>query len=848
MSAIADPIAPPQSGGDGRGWQRRIRPAVDAVRDPSPRALLVGNARAGKSTALRRLRGLLDEAARQSVLVQGASTPIDQVPADQVLLVDDLHLLDERTLSALHERADDPATSLIVTTRPWPTPRLARGITRRLELRLPAVVLGHVSRSDLLDAAEEAGALLEPPCAEHILTVTGGVAWLVWEALRQHDPRDCADDPAHRELGRMLHDQIAHRLDTIDPALRAIIDEVCVAPATTTQDSSDDWALQGYAEGLLLRNGQPLPLVRAAVRATIPPHRLIDLYARHPEDLARELTDDAFPDGALSDLVTGARLGQAMVQHADRLLAVAPARASELYRGALACGVDAASLAVRRARAAWAEGDVDAAAEIAEDPRTSAQDDPEGLADITAAVWAARGMMDRADAVYRSTPPKDPITATHALIAGFAVGANDPLHCDAQVEAPSSLGVAMDLLRRGLRASAQDTSDEAPLVDLVRAAEMYTTAKAAGPLCELPAVIAAVVAVNLGALATAEGVIEDALARGHSGAWARPRLLLWRAFIAVQRGHPADAAEALQRAHTLGGHPSPRDALLAHSVRVALARRYQDSSGLEETWRQARSSILRADVDLYLLHPLSELICAAARIGDAARVQAQFAHALQLTAALGDPPLWTAHLRWAGIQEGILLSSPATLAPHAKALVGAAAHSRIAAVMAKAGRVWTSVLAGTVDADAVESAAEGLASIGLRWDAARLAGHGAARADDRKVSARLLACARELHPADGGRRSATATDDPARTSGGASSEEVLSERELEVARLVVQGKTYAEIGETIFISPRTAEHHIAHIRRRLGATSRSELLARLRVLLDDDSDGTDRRGDTAPPP
>ena len=46
---------------------------------------------------------------------------------------------------------------------------------------------------------------------------------------------------------------------------------------------------------------------------------------------------------------------------------------------------------------------------------------------------------------------------------------------------------------------------------------------------------------------------------------------------------------------------------------------------------------------------------------------------------------------------------------------------------------------------------------------------------------------------------------------------------------MLQGKTYAEIGETIFISPRTAEHHIAHIRRRLGATSRSDLIAKLRV-------------------
>ena len=53
---------------------------------------------------------------------------------------------------------------------------------------------------------------------------------------------------------------------------------------------------------------------------------------------------------------------------------------------------------------------------------------------------------------------------------------------------------------------------------------------------------------------------------------------------------------------------------------------------------------------------------------------------------------------------------------------------------------------------------------------------------------------------------------------------------------MLAGKTYAEIGTAIFISPRTAEHHIARIRRRLGATTRSELLARLRLVLDDGDD------------
>ena len=104
---------------------------------------------------------------------------------------------------------------------------------------------------------------------------------------------------------------------------------------------------------------------------------------------------------------------------------------------------------------------------------------------------------------------------------------------------------------------------------------------------------------------------------------------------------------------------------------------------------------------------------------------------------------------------------------------------------------------------------------------------------DRKVAARLLSCARELHPADGIRKSiAAAADDARRADPPAPPDEVLSERELEVARLVLQGKTYAEIGEAIFISPRTAEHHIAHIRRRLGATSRSDVIAKLRLLVE----------------
>src|SRR5690606_1730848 len=133
---------------------------------------------------------------------------------------------------------------------------------------------------------------------------------------------------------------------------------------------------------------------------------------------------------------------------------------------------------------------------------------------------------------------------------------------------------------------------------------------------------------------------------------------------------------------------------------------------------------------------------------------------------------------------------------------------------------------------------------GVLWITARLPGHGAPHITEHNVAAQLLACARELHPNDGARRPVPTTDDDAPAQTKSAPADVLSDREIEVARLVLQGKTYAEIGEAIFISPRTAEHHIAHIRHRLGAASRSELLARLRLLLGESSPASTSQGET----
>ena len=49
----------------------------------------------------------------------------------------------------------------------------------------------------------------------------------------------------------------------------------------------------------------------------------------------------------------------------------------------------------------------------------------------------------------------------------------------------------------------------------------------------------------------------------------------------------------------------------------------------------------------------------------------------------------------------------------------------------------------------------------------------------------------------------------------------LTDREVEVLRLLARGRSTREIGETLFISPKTADHHIQHIYTKIGVSTRA---------------------------
>ena len=146
------------------------------------------------------------------------------------------------------------------------------------------------------------------------------------------------------------------------------------------------------------------------------------------------------------------------------------------------------------------------------------------------------------------------------------------------------------------------------------------------------------------------------------------------------------------------------------------------------------------------------------------------------------------------------------------------------------------MLANHVDIDEVTVAARGLSQFGLTWDATRLASQAALQTPDGRVSGAMLQLARDLKQTAAMDEAPSlepvpAVAEGARTGSSRPASSRLSDREREVAELLLLGMPYRDIGSQLFISAKTVEHHVARIRRRLGAESRSEMLSMLRAML-----------------
>ncbi|MDL5159337.1 helix-turn-helix domain-containing protein [Actinomycetospora termitidis] len=497
------------------------------------------------------------------------------------------------------------------------------------------------------------------------------------------------------------------------------------------------------------------------------------------------------------------------------------------------------------ARAALA-GDLGTALRLADSALRTGDHDGRLLgARVLAAVLPQRGLLARAAEVHRWLARQAPGSSPDAVLSLLGTGALDEARDAVAAPAdalPGLRGGADALVAEGLLASVdgRDGSAGTSLSLLVRATTSLAATAERTPLADSPAALGALLALHRGEPELAEPLLDLAVDADLGGPALRRRHLLLRAWSAMLRDDEPAARSALAAAHDQPGTTEPRDELLAVACEVALARRDGDTRRLLELWSRARQALLRHPVDLYCLLPVGELAIAAARLGEDPWVEPHLAAAGTLLAALGDPPSWSTAWHWARLQAAITADDRTTAGTHAAALDTAATVNDRAAAPARAAHVWLEVLAGQIDAEAVTAAATALRAVGLARDGARLAGEAAIRTTDRTDSATLLACARTVTaartptapgpvpalPDDGASRATVVTRARREAASGQ-----LTDRERDIAELVLEGMTYREIAGRLFLSTKTVEHHVARIRRRLGSESRAELFSELRVLV-----------------
>ncbi|HEY2766353.1 MAG TPA: helix-turn-helix transcriptional regulator [Pseudonocardiaceae bacterium] len=596
-------------------------------------------------------------------------------------------------------------------------------------------------------------------------------------------------------------------------------------------------------------------------------HGELDSPAPHLEAgiIERLRTDVAALDPSMFRLLLVRALGVAAdVAALGHILDLEPSAVADLLRGARASGLvcpdgsiaplarealascaridpaggPARRFTARRAEAAALDGDLDEALRLADQVITDpAAADRARAATVVAAVLAHRGLLARSAELYRWTG-----SAPLAVVALLGTGELDEAgrllddRDEIRHRPPTLLAGAESLMARGLHESVIG-SPTAALSALTRAATLLGPSGDVALLPDTPAALAGLVALHVGHFDVAESVLDQAVACRLGGPVADPRHRLLQGWTAMFRGDHPLAHAVLLRTTPEDRALEPRDELLAAGLQVGLARREGDLRALHDAWRRAREAIVRHPVDLLALLPLGELAVGAARLRDQGWVAPHLAEARTLLDRLGNPPLWAAPLHWQGVHAAIAAQQPAEATRCAEALATTAEYGPYPAVLAAAGQCWLQVAGGTIGPGTVESAARGLHAAGLPWEGSRLAGQAAIRTTDRKAMSALLALARSLHrgpasPAGGGASSPARGASGPEGSAAASAVGALTEREWEIATLLLGSHTYKQIGERLFISAKTVEHHVARMRQRLGSDGRPELLAQLRVLLD----------------
>lgn len=772
------------------------------------RAVIVGGIGTGKTTFL--------AAARDSLRHAGVPVltrpPRNDDPPGTAFVVDDAHLLDDADLLKLAQTVGDSSATVLVAAQAHEQHAALRHLTTAIARDRPRIVLGPMA------------------VAEHQMDYTAGLPFLVHAAStggQAHGAKLALIERLRRidepDLDALLIMSLTRTLGSADVAAAL---GISVLDARTLVD-------RAHASGLIDPSYPPafLELVHDCVAQIIGNahhHEVetsllrsqLDISTVSPE-FALRLAEHGLCDERLS----------AILSHRAAEIRCDAAQSARFYRAAV--NVGAAGLAPRLADALALSGECVAAASLA-DSLLGSPDFAERAAAvrIAASVATHDGNPGQAAELFGWLGPyPDSVVGSAAAIVLAATGDLATAHAAVRLKDSGPPTIAARASRNLAEGLLLTMDQPYPTAMAKLSGSIAVEHPIAEAFPDSPAALVTLAAIHGGDPVRAHSAIGRAV-RADAEAFFKHRHLLLCGWIKMQDGQLPSAGADVAAVSSAGLHR--RDALWTAALQTAIARRSGDTGALQKHWYAAVEVLAECSLDLFALLPLGELWVAAARMRQVDQLQHTLDQAFALLNSLGNPPLWSVPLHWAGVHAGILANSPESVAPHGQALSAAAAQSVLAQALSVAGRTWLRVLAGQVDADEVGAAARSLAHVGLTSDATRLAGQAALQTSDPRVAGAMLQLARDLKIGMGSVEAPSAGDQVETTASSPRqppSGTPLSDREREVAELLLLGLPYRDIGSQLFISAKTVEHHVARIRRRLGAGSRSEMLSMLRAML-----------------
>jgi DNA-binding CsgD family transcriptional regulator len=719
---------------------------------------------------------------------------LDEVP-EAWLIVSEPQWLDGNSLAEISRVGDGDTPVVVITSQltpelsglrdtlapphrhfaePWADDgAIEEWITSRIGRQL-----GDTALSELIAAAASSAHLLD---------------LLISDAARRDMRMPGAADSVPTAPGDAVVDFVRNAIADLT---RATADQVGLAAVTSTPVTAA-CRVEAFAAGLTDVRGVVARVVAEALIGTLDDAARRDLSERvSVEWSAGALTDE---EATAAFLVVGRAPpsgADAIVNAASRWTPVDPVRAL----AALDLIADSALTNELRMRGLALSGRMTEAAGVADRLLTKGPSPQASL--VTAAGLAAAARFRVAAGAYEASDPDDELRIGAPLLGAPVRAAIGQRAAVSPGPSGSLTAAAVSTFAGGASGLVEGREDA--IAELRDGAELAANSDATlWP--DTPHTLASLALTLDFEHERATQLLAHGLSNQVGGAAHRPRQRLLTGWVAVRAGRWTDAESTVaDLSETALGL---RDRLALAGLQVALARRSGDITALERQLGPAFELVLRHPIDLVSLPAHGEIAIAVARMGSTERAGGLLDQIEAFVEPLPSRP-WKGHAAWTRVVAGLLASNQDWIDTGAASL--SAPLEDIAAVVADL---------QSAPVTAVGQAVGLLEALGQIHEAAIVASAAAlGRGDDSgRVLVTTASRLRGLLPGRG--REA------------ASGLEALSDRELEVARELIDGRRYKEIGERLYISAKTVEHHVAHIKTKLGASSRSEMISALRQAL-----------------